>query len=389
MRVKLFEGFLSKAKGYAMVKSTWLKTTMFSLGLISMAFILWSARVNQPINYVNSDLLFIFVIFTMGMLLSSVVNIYLLSDHLIRLSKTLIEVITNRFRLDHHSIDQSQKLMSSTPQQATTLDKTVRPTWIADAVVDIVDEKLAQYPYLNSVLTLSIADDAYFACTQMTPHAFKCVLSHLLDDALAALSDDNSPWIHVEVSKVSHQVIVKIKANGRSVSDELLSQIKQGADVTTNTNDDTSGLSGAMQMITSEWHGALDIQTGSTEGTEIIITLPAADVLSHSVAQENTLVIIDEDSSLTDAWMLRGKMRGISVLAANSIATLKEILLVVSADTPIYIDADWRAEFSGAELAKHLAQLGCQNLHLATADHATQLSPMPWIHQVTGKEPCF
>ena len=104
--------------------------------------------------------------------------------------------------------------------------------------------------------------------------------------------------------------------------------------------------------------------------------------------QSIDLIIIDDNSSLTDAWKFYGKSVGKRVKAFNTIPSINEIINY-NINIPIYIDSDLGCAISGQEYAKELHELGFLNLYLSTGFPANYFGDLPWIKEIIGKEPPF
>lgn len=101
------------------------------------------------------------------------------------------------------------------------------------------------------------------------------------------------------------------------------------------------------------------------------------------------LIFIDDNTCLTDAWVLHGKRVGKKVDAFNDIPSFQSMLMHYKKDIPIYIDADLNTYISGAELARDLYSQGFINLYLSTGYSADSFQEMSWIKAIIGKEPPF
>ncbi len=101
------------------------------------------------------------------------------------------------------------------------------------------------------------------------------------------------------------------------------------------------------------------------------------------------VIILDDNSSLTDAWILHGEKVGKQVRAYNNIQTLRSEIMSYKKDIPIYIDSDLGCNLSGQELAKELYEQGFGNLYLCTGFPANSFNEMYWIKDILGKEAPF
>ena len=105
--------------------------------------------------------------------------------------------------------------------------------------------------------------------------------------------------------------------------------------------------------------------------------------------QTADLIFIDDNDSLTDAWVLHGNNVGKKIDIFNRISHLKTAITTYKKDIPIYIDCDLNDYLSGPELAKQLYEQGFINLYLSTGYPANHFKEMPWFKGIIGKEPPF
>lgn len=101
------------------------------------------------------------------------------------------------------------------------------------------------------------------------------------------------------------------------------------------------------------------------------------------------LIFIDDNDSLTDAWVLYGNSVGKKIDVFNKISHLKTAITTYKRDIPIYIDCDLNDYLSGPELGNQLYEQGFVNLYLSTGYPANHFKEMPWFKGIIGKEPPF
>ncbi len=111
--------------------------------------------------------------------------------------------------------------------------------------------------------------------------------------------------------------------------------------------------------------------------------------LYATTGQNVDLIILDDNPSLTDAWVLHGEKVGKQVKAYNTILTLRAEIMSYNKDTPIYIDSNLGCNLSGQDLAKELYEQGFINLYLCTGFPPNHFNEMYWIKDILGKEAPF
>jgi signal transduction histidine kinase len=101
------------------------------------------------------------------------------------------------------------------------------------------------------------------------------------------------------------------------------------------------------------------------------------------------LVLIDDDETLTKAWLMSAKITGKKILTFNRIEDLQAKLGELDMSLPIYIDSDLRAHIRGEEFARDLYQQGFHEIYLTTGNSLITLNDKPWLRGIVGKEPPF
>lgn len=127
--------------------------------------------------------------------------------------------------------------------------------------------------------------------------------------------------------------------------------------------------------------------TLNIEKSESILTKPA--IITQDTGKNVDLILLDDNSTLTDAWVLQGEEVGKQVKAYNNILIFQSEIMFYKKDTPIYIDSDLGSNLSGQDLAKELYDQGFINLYLCTGFPANHFNEMYWIKEILGKEAPF
>ncbi len=100
-------------------------------------------------------------------------------------------------------------------------------------------------------------------------------------------------------------------------------------------------------------------------------------------------IFLDDDISITGAWMLHAIARGKKIKTYNSIHDFKADLDKFGKTIAIYIDSDLNDFVKGEDLAKEIYDKGFQNIYLATGHLSDRFPAMSWIKDVVGKAPPF
>lgn len=112
-------------------------------------------------------------------------------------------------------------------------------------------------------------------------------------------------------------------------------------------------------------------------------------VISHFNNKIVDLIFIDDDISITDAWILNGLSKGKNIVAYNTIRSFKNDKGKFDLTTPIYIDSELNDVVKGQEYAKELYEEGFQNIYLTTGHSRSHFPCMFWIKDIVGKNPPF
>jgi hypothetical protein len=109
--------------------------------------------------------------------------------------------------------------------------------------------------------------------------------------------------------------MVKVKDQGKGIAPEVLDKINQGIQVTSGKQDGQGiGLT-QVQDTLELFKGTLAIDSAPGQGTEMRLSFPATSVApwladSISLTTDDTLVILDDDDSMHQAWQALLKQRG-------------------------------------------------------------------------------
>lgn len=169
---------------------------------------------------------------------------------------------------------------------------------------------------------------------------------------------------------------------------ELIGDSKTGLDVIEQCNIATQSY-----LVTSLYQECDIRQRCEYLGIQLIPKSYAAHIPIEEISVEDAnpdLIFIDDDKTLTHAWVIRGKMKNKNVVTFNSIEEFRSSLIhFCRKDMPIYIDSNFGIGLTGQDYAKELYEKGFTNIYLSTGYKKEHFSDMPWIKGIVGKEPPF
>ena len=100
-------------------------------------------------------------------------------------------------------------------------------------------------------------------------------------------------------------------------------------------------------------------------------------------------ILIDDDPLIHMAWEIAAESASKRVRCYSS---PKEFFAAASSyphSTPVYIDRNLGNGLNGEEVSREIADMGFDNIYLATAYPANFFQSMPWLRGVVGKDPPF
>lgn len=198
-------------------------------------------------------------------------------------------------------------------------------------IVDsLVSEKRVQYRNKMSIEIESDFKFSYGAFAEINATDFKRVLSNLINNSVEALAN-NKGKITISIRSYNKEVQIIIQDNGKGIPSHILSKL--GIEPITYGKNKTENISTSnpSEILTPEsgnglgiYHakktieaasGKLEIQSKEDVGTMITITFPRANTPSWFVGkvklkENQTVLILDDDSSIHQIWQGRFKSAG-------------------------------------------------------------------------------
>jgi hypothetical protein len=165
---------------------------------------------------------------------------------------------------------------------------------------------------------------------------------------------------------------------------EFIQTKKNGLDIIEEFN-----ISSASYLVSSR-HEETQLRTRCENlGVKIIPKNYAPFIAIDLVNSQADIVLIDDNISLTDAWILQGEKVGKMVDAFNTINDFMNVLNQYPKTIPIYIDHDLKTQKTGLSFSKELHDLGFTNLYLMTGFPAENFTDAYWLKGIVGKKPSF
>lgn len=105
-----------------------------------------------------------------------------------------------------------------------------------------------------------------------------------------------------------------------------------------------------------------------------------------SVERVPDTILIDDDELVRDTWKIRAKQKQVLFKAYSNSNQFFKNMCGIPKGTKIYIDSDLNEFRKGEEIAKDIAELGFDNIYLATG-YQIKTESFPWIKKVVSKNP--
>lgn len=182
-----------------------------------------------------------------------------------------------------------------------------QPVLVSEVLLQIISEK--RYAYRNQQIAFQIefAPDSEFSFILIEPTAFKRMLFNLINNAVDALEDKVDNKLELCLNADHEQIILYVKDNGKGMSQESISKIKQNLKFSEGKKNG-HGL-GLMQVIDTveDNNGTLDVNSILGFGTTMTVKFPRISMPNWVadeiiIAKDNIIVILDDDESIHYAW---------------------------------------------------------------------------------------
>jgi signal transduction histidine kinase len=185
-------------------------------------------------------------------------------------------------------------------------EKQAAPTLVSLLAMQVIAAKRFQFQSNSVKFTLAINEQSYFSCIRVNASRFKRTLSNLINNAVAAYEDQTGEVVLTLITK-DNQVIISIQDQGKGIKPDVLEKIRQGIQVTSGKkNGQGIGLTQVRDTL-ALYQGKLAIDSKVGKGTTIQLSFPKdklAPWLADSITihEEDTLVVLDDEPSMHQAW---------------------------------------------------------------------------------------
>ena len=100
-------------------------------------------------------------------------------------------------------------------------------------------------------------------------------------------------------------------------------------------------------------------------------------------------ILLDDDELVHMTWSMTAQQKGFKLLSFRTPQDLMAQVGQIDKKTPVYIDSNLGNKVRGENVAKELADLGFQELYIATGYSPENFSHVTWVKGIVGKDPAF
>lgn len=185
----------------------------------------------------------------------------------------------------------------------------LQPVMVALTVLQLLSEKKHQYKELLVDFSYSFSLDSNFAFIQAEPLALRRMMSNIINNAVESLEGKNGV-ISLRLIIENKHIKIVVQDDGKGMSQEVIDNIMRGI-ATTSDKKGGHGIGFVQIRETLERsHGKLAIDSKIGEGTKISLTFPiiiTPDWIAKDITlnKGDTVIILDDDSSIHSAWKAR------------------------------------------------------------------------------------
>ena len=188
------------------------------------------------------------------------------------------------------------------------------PVLIGLCLLRLLSEK--RYQYENSLVEFShdSSPEANFTFINTESSAFNRMISNLINNAVDAL-DGKEGKVEIKLDLIGTDARVVIRDNGKGMPPEVLDKIKNKIQVTSEKKDGHGiGFSQIHDTLDAS-QGQIAIESQVGRGTQITLTFPTVSppewmVQEIELNKGDTIIVLDDDDSIHDAWDIRFKKYG-------------------------------------------------------------------------------
>jgi len=180
---------------------------------------------------------------------------------------------------------------------------------VSATLLQLLADKKYEYQNLTIKLDHEFSQTGHFAFIKISPSDFKRMVSNLINNAKDAFnpSEKKQRKILVSLDANNEWVTITIQDNGKGMSPKLIEKIKQNIAVTEGKKEGYGiGLTQVRETLL-RYQGEISITSQLNQGTKVILTFPRIKAPSWigeeiKLRNQDTIVILDDDTSIHTAW---------------------------------------------------------------------------------------
>jgi amino acid adenylation domain-containing protein/thioester reductase-like protein len=189
--------------------------------------------------------------------------------------------------------------------------ETCCPILVSLLLLQLLTDKKYQYKNLPVKFISEFTDGSSFAFISANPTSLKRMISNLINNSVDALEEKEGE-VMVKLIANDQNISISIQDNGKGMSQEVIDKIMNNIAVT-EQKQEGHGI-GFIQIreALKRNQGKMEIQSTVGKGTKVTITFPRVSKPAWVVEEimlnnDDTLVILDDDTSIHGAWEARVK----------------------------------------------------------------------------------
>lgn len=138
----------------------------------------------------------------------------------------------------------------------------------------LIDDCLASYSGLDKINAIEIRKEIEIGVEFHSEWTLlNAIVQNLIENAIK-YSSEHTPFMHIQVSRVGNEVIIRVKDNGRGIPKEHHARIfEMFYRATQNTQGTGLGLY-ILKRSVDRLNGTVEVRSAEGEGTEFVVTLP-------------------------------------------------------------------------------------------------------------------
>ncbi|MBI4406043.1 MAG: ATP-binding protein [Deltaproteobacteria bacterium] len=179
---------------------------------------------------------------------------------------------------------------------------------LASLIDRIVAEKRMLYGARSEIdIEFELDPSSYGAFSKISASEFKRMLSNLIDNSVEAIASGGR--VTVSLHSQGNISLLSVQDNGRGIAPDILPKLfKEGATFGKKKGSGL-GLYHAKRAVES-WGGKLELTSALNQGTTVTVVLPQTQapawyVPTLQIGPQSTVVVVDDDPSISQAWCSR------------------------------------------------------------------------------------